>query len=391
MTAVMLIAARELRARLRSRAFAISTVAIVALVLAAVIIPALDDRTTTFQAGLTGATPAALATALQDSARADGARLELDRPRSVAAGEAAVRDGDLDVLVVGGRQLVWKGEPQTRLAAIVGGALQRVEVARRAETLGLSPAQTAALLAPAAAATRRLEPAQADQDAREVIAAAGLMLLLGVLLGYGASIAEGVAQEKGGRIVELLLCRVRARDLLAGKVLGIGLVGLSQLLLALVAAAVAIVALDAVDVPHAVPAMLVTTVGWFVLGFAFWSVAFAAVGALVSRAEEVQSAYSPLSWLLIAAYFVGVVVTQTPDAWYARAATLFPLTAPMTVPVRVATGSVPAWEHVAAVLIMVGATYALIRLAATVYAGGLLRTGARSRPRDVWRALRVRG
>ena len=389
MSAVMLIAGREWRARVRSRAFAASTLAIVALVLAGVIIPALTDPSATFRAGLTGATPAALTGALRDTARADDARLQLRRYPTVAAGEAAVDAGDVDVLIVAGRRLVWKAEPDARLAAIVEGSVGQVEVARRVAALGLTPAQATALLAPVTTPARRLEPVQADQQARDAIAFAGLVLLLGVLLGYGASIAEGVAQEKGGRIMELLLCRVRARDLLAGKVLGIGLVGLGQMLLAVTAAAVAIVAVDAVEVPAAVPAMLAATVVWFVLGYAFWSVAFAATGALVSRAEEVQSAYMPLSWLLLAAYFVGVVASQAPDAWYVRLASLFPLTAPMVMPVRVAVGDVPAWEQAAAASIMLATTYGLIRFAGAVYSGAVLRTGARPRLRDVWRAARA--
>lgn len=384
MSPMLLVAGRELRVRMRSRVFAVSTVAIVALVLAAVIIPALDDQTASFRVGLAGATPVALTDALDEAAGADGARLELERFADVRAGERALRDGAAQTLVVGGRRLVWKSEPDPRLAAIVTVALQRAAVVRRASALGLSARETQTLLASAVAPARRLQPTQPDQDARDVIAAAGLILLLGVLLGYGASIAEGVAQEKGGRIMELLLSRVQARDLLAGKVLGIGVVGLAQMLLAGTAAAVAIVAVDAVEVPRAVPEMLATTLVWFVLGYAFWSVAFAAVGALVSRAEDVQSAYSPLTWLLLGTYFAGLAASQEPDAWLSRAASLCPLTAPMVMPARVAVGAVEPWEHLVAIALMLIATYWLVRLAAGVYSGALLRTGVRARLRDVW-------
>lgn len=389
MTPAALIAGRELRARVRSRAFAISTVVIVGIVLAAVIIPALVDRTVTFRAGLTGAAPATLTSALREAARADGGRLELHRYRSVRAGEEAVREGDVGVLIVAGRQLVWKAEPDARLAGVVTAALGRVEGSRRVAALRLSPAQVAALLAPVTPPERRLEAERPDQAARDAIALAGLVLLLGLLLGYGAALAEGVAQEKGGRIMELLLCRVRARDLLAGKVLGIGLVGLAQMLLAVAAALLAIVAVDAVEVPKAVPEMLVASVVWFVLGYAFWGVAYAAVGALVSRAEEVQAAYSPLSWLLVGCYFAGVVAASAPEALLVRIASLFPLTAPMVMPVRIAVGDVPAWEHAAAIVIMLASTYGVVRLAGSLYSGALLRSGARPGFRAVWRAVRA--
>ena len=121
MTLVALIAGRELRARVRSRAFAVSTVAIVALVLGAVIIPSLIDRTVTFRAGLSGTTPAAVTSALRDAARADGGQLELSRHPSVRAGEEALRAGDIAVLVVEGRQLVWNAaRPAARVRGLGG-------------------------------------------------------------------------------------------------------------------------------------------------------------------------------------------------------------------------------------------------------------------------------
>ena len=129
---------------------------------------------------------------------------------------------------------------------------------------------------------------------------------------YGSAVAEGVAQEKGTRVMELLVCRVRPADLLAGKVLGIGLVGLGQMLLALIAGAVAIVALDTVDVPAAVPATLASAVLWFALGYAFWSVAFAAVGALVSRVEDLQAAVSPLTWAMLLFALIAPVASELP-------------------------------------------------------------------------------
>ena len=219
---------------------------------------------------------------------------------------------------------MWKSEPDAEVAAVVTGAVQRVRFSERAAALGLTAAQVATLLAPAPLPARSLEAADADQEARETIAFVSFIVLLMMILVYGSAVAEGVAQEKGTRVMELLVCRVRPRDLLAGKVLGIGLVGLGQMLLALIAGAVAIVALDTVDVPAAVPATLASAVLWFALGYAFWSVAFAAVGALVSRVEDLQAAVSPLTWTMLLFAFVAPVASEFPDAWYIRARLLLP-------------------------------------------------------------------
>ena len=128
----------------------ISTIAIVAVVLAGVIVPALNDQTTRVQAGITGATPPALAPALRDAARADDARLELRRYPTVAAGgDGGPRRTTSDVLIVAGERLVWKTEPDADVAAVVTGAVQRVRFGERAAELGLTSAQVGTLLAPA--------------------------------------------------------------------------------------------------------------------------------------------------------------------------------------------------------------------------------------------------
>jgi ABC-2 type transport system permease protein len=385
---ILLVAWREITERTQSRAFLISTLAIIAVVMAGVIVPALNDQTTRVRAGITGATPNALQPALRDTARANDARLELRRYPTVTAGETAVRNGDADVLIVAGEKLVWNTKPDAKLAAVVTGAMQRVRFSTRAEALGITTAQATTLLATVPA--RTLDTADPDQEAREAIAFVSFILLLMMLLTYGTAVAEGIAQEKGTRVMELLVCRVRPRDLLAGKVLGIGLVGLGQMLLALLAGGAAIVALDTVEAPAAVPAALASAVLWFALGYAFWSVALAAVGALVSRVEDLQAAIAPLTWTMTLCALTAVVAAESPDAWYSRLASLLPITAPFAMPVRIAVGDVPAWESVLAVAIITAATYGLVRLGGAVYSGSLLRTGARPRLRDVWSAARAR-
>jgi ABC-2 type transport system permease protein len=385
---IVLVAWREITERTQGRAFLLSTLAIVAVVLAGVIVPALDDQTTRVRAGVTGATPAALELALRDAARADDARLELRRYATVAAGETALRDDDADVLIVAGDRLVWKSEPDAGVAAVVTAAVQRVRFSERAASLGLTAAQATGLLAPVPA--RTLEAVDPDQEAREAMAFVSFIVLLLMLLTYGTAVAEGVAQEKGTRVMELLVCRVRPRDLLAGKVLGIGLVGLGQMLLAMLAGAAAIVALDSIEVPAAVPAALASAVLWFALGYAFWSVALAAVGALVSRAEDLQAAVAPLTWTMTLCALTAPVAAESPDAWYSVVASLLPVTAPFAMPVRIAVGDVPVSEIMLAASIILAATYGLVRLGGAVYAGSLLRTGGRPRLRDVWSAARAR-
>lgn len=388
--AVGLVAWREVEQRVRGRAFLFGTLAIVVLVFAAALIPSLGtEENDTLEIGLVGQTPAALVGGLRAGAEAVGGTLESRRYRTLASGERALRDGDVSVLVVDGRKLVWKSETDDRLQAVAAGAIQRLQWRQRAAEFGVTAAQAKSLLAPHAVPERRLESADPDEDARYAAALLGL-LLLGVTLSlYGQAVANGVAQEKGTRVMEVLLARVSARELLAGKVLGIGLVGLGQLLIAAAASLAAVIAFDQIDVPSAVPSIVGWVVIWFVLGYGFYSVLYAALGALVSRAEDVESAQAPLGFFLMGCLLIALYATDYPDAWLVRLASFVPLTAPFVMPVRAAVSDVQAWEVGLAGAIMIASTYAIIRLAAGVYEGAVLRAGPRLSVTDIWRAARA--
>ena len=121
---------------------------------------------------------------------------------------------------------------------------------------------------------------------------------------YGQWVVSGVVEEKNNRVVELILSTVRPRHLLAGKVIGIGLLGLGQL--ALVAGlAAALLAAGVFDAPAALGGSLALVVPWFALGFALYAVAYAAAGALASRQENADTAGQPVTYTLLAAYFAG--------------------------------------------------------------------------------------
>jgi ABC-2 type transport system permease protein len=120
----------------------------------------------------------------------------------------------------------------------------------------------------------------------------------------------------------------------------------------------------------------VLVVGWFVLGFAFYSVAYAALGALVSRQEDLEATTAPVNVLLIAAYFGANAAVQDPNGTWAQIAAFIPPLAPMVVPARVVLGDMGAAGLVAAIAVELLATFLLIRLAASVYERSILRIGA---------------
>jgi ABC-2 type transport system permease protein len=199
-------------------------------------------------------------------------------------------------------------------------------------------------------------------------------------------VLTGVVEEKSTRVVELLLARMPPWQLLAGKILGIGLLGLGQLLLVAVAASGSAAAVDAVDVPRVDAGLVAWLLVWFVVGFALWSVAYGALGALASRSEDAQAVSAPATVVLVVTYFFALFIAfDDPEALVSRVASFVPVTAPLIMPIRLARGQVASWETLLALLLAAAAIYLLVRLAGRVYAGALLRTSGKVRLRDAWR------
>ena len=113
---------------------------------------------------------------------------------------------------------------------------------------------------------------------------------------------------------------------------------------------------------------------------------FAVAGALVSRMEELQNAIVPINLLVFASFLISVGALQDPDSTVAKVASLLPFSSALAMPVRMVLGSATTGEVVASLAIVIGSTALLIPLAGRVYAGAVLRTGAKVKLRDAWRA-----
>jgi ABC-2 type transport system permease protein len=225
-------------------------------------------------------------------------------------------------------------------------------------------------------------------DAGTLVAMIGSSLLVLSLAIYGQWVITGVLEEKNSRVVELILSTVRPSQLLAGKVAGIGLLGLAQL--ALVAGlGAALLAAGVFDAPAGLGGSVALIVPWFALGFALYATAYAAVGALASRQQSADTAGQPVTYALLAVYFVGyVAVSADMNGLLANVLTVFPLSAPLVLPARSALVGVPLWEHALALLLVLATIYFIVRFAGRVYAHGLLHSGPRLDPRAAWRLAR---
>lgn len=388
---VWLVIRREWNQRVRSTAFRISTVVAAAIVVAIIAVPQilgadLNQRTV----GVVGMGSPQLASVMQTAGTQVGLTVRVRGFGDEAAGEAALRSGDVDVLLVGQRALVWKSEVDEQLGAVVTSAVQAIEQQRAIGELGLTPDQLRTLR-PVPVTSRSLEPVVKERSGRLDVAVIGLVLLLLAISFYGGFLLVGVIEEKSSRVIEVLLSRLRPTELLAGKIAGIGLVGLAQLSMVAAAGLVALALSHDHHLPTTTGGTIAWIVVWFVLGYGFYAVLYGTAGSLVSRQEEAQSMTLPITAVLLVAYFVALQATRSPDATTTLILSFVPPTAPMVMIVRIANGTVPWWQIALSVLLMLATIYGMVLLAGRIYTGAVLRLGRRVKLRDAWRGGEVSG
>jgi ABC-2 type transport system permease protein len=383
---IALVARREVTQRSREKSFAISTmVSIVIIVLVAVLPKALGlGGKDSFTVGVVDPAGAAVAQVAARGADAFDAEITV---KWIAPSDArqALADGDVDAVVQGDR-IRSQEKPENSLVNALQVANRQVRAQEALQRARLSPQQQQAALAPPPLRVSTVEPVDPERDKRGGLAFFAAMLLYGQLIGYGFYVAMGVVEEKSSRVVEVLLSAIRARHLLAGKVIGLGLLGLGQLLTVVVLGLLAATAVGAVDIDGDVLMAAALALVWFVVGYAFYACLFACGGALVPRQEELQSVTTPLTLVLLISFFVSFAVQSNPDGTLAHVTSFIPFTAPICMPARIALGEAAVGEVIAALVITLGCAVALIPLAGRIYSGAVLRTGTAVKLRDAWQS-----
>lgn len=378
---------REFLERARSRAFIVLMLFTVGMILA--LIPffafAFQDPDP-IRIGITPDAPAGTERALVQ--RGD----ELDQVVEVTAfpgrdeAETALREGEVDAVFTGS-SIVWLDEESSTISAIVSGAALAARFQEAAAELGLTAAELASLLTPPDLDGEFLEPPDPEEGPRRVAAFFGLFLLYMSILIFGQFVAMGVTEEKQNRVVEVVLARVEPWQVLIGKVVGIGALGLIQLVAIGVAGIVAVSLVDLADVSlqSIGISVFVSIVFWFLLGYALYAVLYAAMGATVSRQEDLQGTVMLPVILLLPGFFIAQFAQDFPDSPLVVGSSLFPLWSPMVMPVRSTIADVPWWQLLAAIALILVAAYLVVRWGARVYRGAVLRVGAKVRLRDAWR------
>ena len=388
MGVVGLVAAREIRERLRGRPFRVGTLLILVVVAAAIVIPTRHSgKAQPQRVGVVGALPAAERAGVVTSAKSAGATVRFVPQASVGSARTGLRSGRIDLAIVDGRALLAdkpvESTDTSTTARFVLGVARQLGVLHAVEAARLTSSQATELAHAKALPVGHIEPGRSG--AAHSTSLIGLVLIFVMLTQYNTWTLIGVMEEKSSRVIEVLLAAVRPIQLLTGKVLGIGLLALAQATL-IVVFALGLAEGVGSDLLHGTaPVTILATLAWLLLGYAFYSWVYAAAGSMVERQDQVQGLVLPLSLPILFGYIMAfAAVGSGSPSTLVKILAYLPPTAPFEMPVLVGLAAVTWWEFLASVLISIASTVAMARFAARIYRRSILHTGGRVSVRDLF-------
>jgi ABC-2 type transport system permease protein len=385
------IARREFIERARSKSFLVTMGVIIGAILLAVpLVTFLASEEQAVRVGIAGDVSAELEADVAAEADRLGMDVDATRYTTVAEGEEALLSELVDVLVVDGREIVWREEISTRTAALVTAGLEDTARGEVVAEFGMTEEEVERLLRPVDLSMRVLVEPDPNEGPRRVAAFIGMMLLYLSILIFGQFVAMGTVEEKQNRVVEIVISRVKPAQLLIGKVAGIGLLGLVQLLVIGVAAFVAanLIDIDGVSLPEVALPIIAWMIFWYLLGYTFYSFMYAALGATVSRQEDLQGVIILPIVFILPGFFIAQLGVENPDLPLVKYGSFFPPWTPMVMPIRAAVGGAAPWEVALGIVSVVVGIALLIWLGARVYTGALLNTAGKVKLREAWRSGR---
>ncbi|WP_406076370.1 ABC transporter permease [Micromonospora sp. NBC_00858] len=342
--ATRLVAAREIRVKLRDRTFLFGTLFFLLIAAAGTILPPL----------LSGG-PASVAVTQDAAGPLRAAGLDVRVVPDDGAAEQAVRDGDVDAAVVSGPAVLAMDEAPDDVV----------------QALSSAPP------------LRLLDPDAVDPVVAFLVPFVFAFVFFLTSQTFGLQIAQSVTEEKQTRIVEILVAAIPVRALLAGKVIAGGILALGQIALIALVAVVGMQIGDSGDLLT----LLAPAIGWFVpfflLGFVLLAAMWAAAGALVNRQEDIAGVSTPVQLAVMLPFFAVIFFNDNPAAM--KVLSYLPISSPTAMPLRLFTGDAAGWEPIVSLAILLVGACAFVVAGARIYEGSLLRTNGRTSLRAAWR------
>jgi ABC-2 type transport system permease protein len=240
----------------------------------------------------------------------------------------------------------------------------------------------------------------AEEGARYAIAYVFALVSYMAVMLYGTWVAQGVVEEKSSRIMEIMINAATPRDLLAGKVLGIGMAAMTQLVPTIALGGIVLslqkriaeqfdIANDSI-LSIDFGGLSLQSGGWFLLyftfGFILYAALYAGIGSLVSRQEEVNQAIAPMTTVMIGSFFGAIFTLGAPDSTVAKILSIVPFTSSTTMVPRIILGDPASWEIALSLILLVSTAVVCVLVAARIYRVGVLMYGQKPKLRAVFQS-----
>ncbi|MCX5744548.1 MAG: ABC transporter permease, partial [Proteobacteria bacterium] len=412
MRSALVIARREFLERVRSKWFVIVTLLGPLMMIALIVVPAVLARSggDKVKVEIVDRTSGALGPALTLAFGAVGWTATIvptGTPEAKLLEHIADKttNGFLDVPAdaAAGGKIVYQGDNASSTAVLVKmhQVVDATVYATRATKAGISGEQLATVLAKVDL-DLRLSTGQKGGKSGFGAFAVGYILMfilyIAILL-YGVAVMRSVVQEKTSRVIELMVAAAKPRDLMGGKILGVGAIGLLQLGTWLLMALLALTYRESIlhmfgvtgggpDLPSLTLDQIAVAIAYFLGGYFFYAAMYAAVGAMVSSDQEAQQAQAPVMMLVIIPMTCMQLVANDPRGSVAQAMTMIPFSSAILMPMRYVLGGATGGEVAISLGILAASTYLVIRAAAKIYRVGILLYGKRPGLAELWRWLR---
>lgn len=227
-----------------------------------------------------------------------------------------------------------------------------------------------------------------------------IMMMISIVLFYAVFFCAGqvstaITTEKTSKIIETLVTSTDSKTIVLGKTLGIGIVGLIQVILMMIVAIISAkfcmdpeILSSIFDISTITPTLFIITLIYFCLGYGLYSLFFALTGATVSKPEDVQSANGPISFVAVIGFYLAYFSMMNPSSSVNKLAGIVPISSPFCMPLRVMMGTATTGEVITSVLVLIATTALVAMLAIKVYSSTILNTGARLSLKDAIKMAR---
>ncbi|MBB6443461.1 ABC transporter permease [Bacillus benzoevorans] len=287
------------------------------------------------------------------------------------------------------------------LPGALESGVQQIKVQLAASQLQLTPDQLAKIYEPPVfervALKKNAKTQEELSEARGLVYVLLFLIYFAVVM-YANMIAMEVATEKSSRVMEILISSVSPIKQMFGKIIGIGLLSLTQLVLLLGVGYYFVKRnlksmeggfFEFLGFQNIPLSTIIYAVIFFILGYFLYATLAALLGSLVSRIEDVQSMITPMTFAVVAGFMIAMFGLSQPDTTFITVTSYIPFFTPMLMFMRVGMLNLPVWEPIAGILILIVSIILLAAFGARVYKGGVLMYGKSNSFKDIKKALQL--